>query len=94
MLWTEYISDHEDIRVLCILNMPSKNAVSAVKRPAGLLKEWLVFIFDKNSVTQICDLNLIISASLKSKKQRLHDWNKLGLGLYCPPSVLHHSTIT
>lgn len=44
-----------------------KNAVSAVKRPAGFLKDWLAFIFDKNSGTQICDSNLIISASLKCK---------------------------
>lgn len=31
-----------------------KNAVSAVKRPVGFLKEWLVFIFDKKQ----CDSDM------------------------------------
>lgn len=46
-----------------------KNALSAVKRPAGFLKDWPVFIFGKNSVTQICDSNSIVSASLKCKSK-------------------------
>lgn len=42
-----------------------KNAASAVKWPRGFLKDLLVFIFDKkNSGIQICDSNVIISASL------------------------------
>lgn len=79
----------QDEGVLRILNMYSKNTLNVVKRPAGVSRRLARINLREKSVTQICDLNLIISESLECKEQKNKD-NTIGInmgpGVYSPLS--------